>query len=202
MGGNGKPKGRTRLSMCMITVPSQTGKRFRMGFTMWSTTAASSMWALITRLRRLLWRVSDAGGAALGAVCIQEVKELLIVADAGGSNGARNRLWKMQLQQLATETGLSITVCHLPPATSKWNKIEHRLFSYISINWRGKPLTSFETVIELISHTTTRQGLTVTAVKDTNSYPTGIKVSDEDLASLSIVREPFHGDWNYTIQPQ
>jgi transposase len=129
-------------------------------------------------------------------------KELLIIADGGGSNGARNRLWKMQLQQFATQSGLSITVCHLPPATSKWNKIEHRLFSYISINWRGKPLTSFETVIELISHTTTKQGLTVTAVKDSNRYPTGIKVSDEDLATLNIKSEPFHGDWNYTIQPQ
>jgi transposase len=129
-------------------------------------------------------------------------KDLFIVADGGGSNGVRNRLWKMQLQRFATETGLRITVCHLPPATSKWNKIEHRLFSYISINWRGKPLTSFETVIELISHTTTKQGLTVTAVKDTHCYPTGITVSDEDLASLSIVREPFHGEWNYTIQPQ
>src|SRR6266566_1146154 len=129
-------------------------------------------------------------------------KELLIIADGGGSNGARNRLWKMQLQQFATQSGLSITVCHLPPATSTWNKIEHRLFSYISINWRGKPLTSFETVIELISHTTTKQGLTVTAVKDSNSSPTGIKVSDEDLATLNIKREPFHGDWNYTIQPQ
>jgi transposase len=129
-------------------------------------------------------------------------KELLIIADGGGSNGTRNRLWKMQLQQFATETGLTMTVCHLPPATSKWNTIEHRLFSYISINWRGKPLTSFETVVELISHTTTKQGLTVTAVKDTNCYPTGIKVSDEDLAALNITREPFHGDWNYTIQPQ
>ena len=129
-------------------------------------------------------------------------KELLIIADGGGSNGARNRLWKMQLQQFATQSGLSITVCHLPPATSKWNKIEHRLFSYISINWRGKPLTSFETVIELISHTTTKQGLTVTAVKDSHRYPTGIKVSDEDLATLNIKSEPFHGDWNYTIQPQ
>lgn len=129
-------------------------------------------------------------------------KELLIIADGGGSNGARNRLWKVQLHHLATQTGLTITVCHLPPATSKWNKIEHRLFSSISINWRSKPLTSFETVIELISHTTTRQGLTVTAVKDSNSYPTGIKISDEDLAALNIRRESFHGDWNYTIQPQ
>jgi transposase len=139
---------------------------------------------------------------SVGKALYSTSKELLIIADGGGSNGARNRLWKMQLQQLATQTGLTITVCHLPPATSKWNKIEHRLFSYISINWRGKPLTSFETVIELISHTTTKQGLTVTAVKDSNSYPTGIKVSDEDLAALNITREPFHGDWNYTIQPQ
>jgi Rhodopirellula transposase DDE domain len=129
-------------------------------------------------------------------------KDLLIIADGGGSNGARNRLWKIQLQQFATQTGLAITVCHLPPATSKWNKIEHRLFSYISINWRGKPLTSFETVIELISHTTTKQGLLVTAVKDSNTYPTGIKVSDEDLATLNIERETFHGDWNYTIRPR
>jgi Rhodopirellula transposase DDE domain len=129
-------------------------------------------------------------------------KELLIIADGGGSNGARNRLWKMQLQQFAIETGLTVTVCHLPPATSKWNKIEHRLFSYISIDWRGKPLTSLETVIELISHTTTKQGLTVTAVKDSHIYPTGIKVSDQDMAALNIMREPFHGDWNYTIRPQ
>jgi transposase len=139
---------------------------------------------------------------SIGSGLYPTSRELLIVADGGGSNGVRNRLWKMQLQRFATETGLSITVCHLPPATSKWNKIEHRLFSYISINWRGKPLTSFETVIELISHTTNKQGLTVTAVKDSNSYPTGIQVSDEDLAALNITREPFHGDWNYTIQPQ
>jgi transposase len=129
-------------------------------------------------------------------------KDLLILADGGGSNGSSSRLWKSQVQHLATETGLAITVCHLPPATSKWNKIEHRLFSSISINWRGKPLSSLETIIELISHTTTKEGLTVTAVKDTNSYPTGIKVSDDEMAALSIVRNSFHGEWNYTIQPQ
>jgi transposase len=139
---------------------------------------------------------------SIGSTLYPTSQDLLIVADGGGSNGARNRLWKMQLQQLATETGLTITVCHLPPATSKWNTIEHRLFSSISINWRGKPLTSFETVIELIAQTTTTQGLTVTAVKDSNSYPTGIKVTDEDLAALNITREAFHGDWNYSIQPQ
>src|SRR6266536_217300 len=128
--------------------------------------------------------------------------EVLIIADGGGSNGTRNRLWKRQLQHLATETGLSITVCHLPPATSKWNTIEHRLFSYLSINCRGKPLTSLETMIELISHTTTEEGLTVTAIKDTHSYPTGIKVSDEKIAALHLIRDPFHGEWNYAIQPE
>jgi transposase len=139
---------------------------------------------------------------SVGSTLYPSSRELLIVADGGGSNAARSRLWKQQVQHLVNETGLAITVCHLPPATSKWNKIEHRLFSYISINWRGKPLTSLETIIELISHTTTEEGLTVTAVKDTNSYPTGLKVSDEDMAALKITSNPFHGDWNYTIQPQ
>jgi hypothetical protein len=139
---------------------------------------------------------------SVGSNLYPSSRELLIVADGGGSNGARHRLWKQQLQQLANETGLAITLCHLPPATSKWNKIEHRLFSYISINWRGKPLLSLETMIDLISHTTTEQGLTVTAIKDTNSYPTGLKVSDQDMAALKITSHSFHGDWNYTIQPQ
>jgi transposase len=139
---------------------------------------------------------------SVGSKLYPTSEELLIVADGGGSNGARSRLWKQQVQHLANETGLAITVCHLPPATSKWNKIEHRLFSYISINWRGKPLTSLETIIELISHTTTEEGLTVMAVKDTNSYPTGLKVSDEDMAALNLTSHPFHGNWNYTIQPQ
>jgi transposase len=129
-------------------------------------------------------------------------KELLITSDGGGSNGVRNRLWKKELQKFATETGLIITVNHLPPATSKWNKIEHRLFSYISINWRGKPLTSLETIIELLSHTTTQQGLTVTAVIDQNIYPTGIKVPDEEIAAINITRDEFHGEWNYTIRPK
>ncbi len=125
-----------------------------------------------------------------------------MVADGGGSNGVRHQLWKQQLQRFAPEIGLAITVCHLPPATSKWNKIEHRLFSYLSINWRGNPLLSLETIIELISHTTTEEGLTVTAVKDATIYPTGIKVSDEELAQINMTRAPFHGAWNYTIRPQ
>ena len=127
---------------------------------------------------------------------------LLITADGGGSNAARSRLWKREMQRLANETGLTITICHFPPGTSKWNKIEHRLFSFISINWRAKPLTSLETIIELISHTTSKEGLTVTAVKDSRTYPTGIQVSDEELASLHIVRHAFHGEWNYSFQPQ
>ena len=127
---------------------------------------------------------------------------LLITADGGGSNAARSRLWKREMQRLANETGLTITICHFPPGTSKWNKIEHRLFSFISINWRAKPLTSLETIIELISHTTSKEGLTVTAVKDSRTYPTGIQVSDEELASLLLVRNAFHGEWNYSFQPQ
>jgi hypothetical protein len=127
---------------------------------------------------------------------------LLISADGGGSNGARNRLWKKKLQELANEEQLTITVVHYPPATSKWNKIEHRLFSFISINWRAKPLTSLEVVLELISHTSTQEGLTVTALKDSNVSPTGLKVTDEELATLNLVRDAFHGEWNYTIGPQ
>jgi transposase len=127
---------------------------------------------------------------------------VLITADGGGSNGARNRLWKKKLQELANEEHLSITVAHYPPATSKWNTIEHRLFSFISINWRARPLTSLEVVLELISHTSTQQGLTVTALKDSNTYPTGLKVTEEELAALNLVCDAFHGEWNYTIRPQ
>ncbi len=137
----------------------------------------------------------------VGKSLYPDTAKLLITADGGGSNAARSRLWKREMQRLANETGLSITICHFPPGTSKWNKIEHRLFSYISINWRAKPLTSLETIIELISHTTSKEGLTVTAVKDSHTYPTGIKVSDEELRSLHLIRETFHGEWNSTFEP-
>ena len=139
---------------------------------------------------------------SVGKPLYSKKTNLLITSDGGGSNGVRNRLWKKELQQLANETNLAITVNHLPPATSKWNKIEHRLFSYISINWRGKPLTSLETIIELLSHTTTTKGLTVCAVVDQNIYPIGVKVTDEEMEKLNILRDAFHGDWNYTIRPQ
>jgi hypothetical protein len=127
---------------------------------------------------------------------------LLITADCGGSNGARVRLWKRELQQLADELGLTITVCHLPPGTSKWNKIEHRLFSFITQNWRGKPLVSYQTIVQLIASTTTRTGLNIKCIIDPNAYPAGVKVSDADMASLSLKPHEFHGEWNYTIAPR
>jgi Rhodopirellula transposase DDE domain len=131
-----------------------------------------------------------------------KAKRLMITADGGGSNGYRVRLWKVELQKLADELRLPITVCHLPPGTSKWNKIEHRLFSFISINWRGKPLRSYRTIVQLIAATTTGTGLKVRAELDENKYPKGIKVSDAQLASVNLSPHSFHGDWNYTIAPR
>jgi transposase len=128
-------------------------------------------------------------------------RRLMIAADAGGSNGYRVRLWKAELQKLATELKIPITICHMPPGTSKWNKIEHRLFSFISINWRGKPLRSFRTVVQLIAGTKTDTGLTVRAELDENEYPKGVKVSKAEFATINLRRHSFHGDWNYTISP-
>jgi Rhodopirellula transposase DDE domain len=128
-------------------------------------------------------------------------KGLLINADGGGSNGSRVRLWKIELQKLADELGVPITVCHLPPGTSKWNRIEHRLFSFITGNWRGKPLVSHQVIIQLIAATTTKAGLKVRCELDPNIYPTGIKVSDHDLDAVNMLRHDFHGEWNYTISP-
>ena len=131
-----------------------------------------------------------------------KAKRIQITADAGGSNGSRLRLWKWELQRLADETGLSIAVSHFPPGTSKWNKVEHRLFSFISSNWRGKPLIDYETVVNLISKTITTKGLKVTCKLDRSCYPVGIEVSPENWAKINIVRADFHGDWNYTIRPR
>ena len=128
--------------------------------------------------------------------------QLLITADGGGSNGSRNRLWKTELQALANEIGLKISVCHFPPGTSKWNKIEHRMFSQISQNWRGRPLESLAVIVNLIAATTTKSGLTIQCQLDFNQYPKGIKVSDDELASVNIVADEFHPNWNYTILPQ
>jgi Rhodopirellula transposase DDE domain len=129
-------------------------------------------------------------------------RELLVTADAGGSNGSRNRLWKVALQGLADELGLVIRVCHFPPGTSKWNKIEHRLFCHITTNWRGRPLTSHAAVVSLIAGTTTRAGLTIEAGLDTSGYPTGLKVTAGQMARVRLERDEFHGDWNYAIRPQ
>lgn len=126
---------------------------------------------------------------------------LLVTADCGGSNGYRLRLWKFELQRLADELGLAITVCHLPPGTSKWNKIEHRLFSFIAMNWRGKPLVDYQTIVQLIAATTTEKGLQVRCALDENEYLKGRKVSDAEMAALNLQRHEFHGDWNYTLKP-
>lgn len=138
----------------------------------------------------------------VGQVAYPNAKRLLICADAGGSNGYTRRLWKVELGRLAAETGLQITVCHLPPGTSKWNKIEHRLFSAISMNWRGRPLESYEVIVELIGATTTSTGLKVHAEHDTGSYPKGIEVSDAELAAVPLKPHKFHGEWNYTVTPK
>jgi len=138
----------------------------------------------------------------MGRRCYPKATRVLITADSGGSNGARVRLWKWELQQLADETGLEIAVCHFPPGTSKWNKIEHRLFSFISQNWRGKPLISHQVIIDLIAATTTTTGLTVKSKIDTNIYEPGLRVSDQQMAELQLRREKFHGDWNYKLLPR
>ena len=139
---------------------------------------------------------------SMGQAVYPRATRLLITADSGGSNGARVRLWKLELQKLADETGLRIAVSHLPPGTSKWNKIEHRLFSFISQNWRGKPLISHEVIVNLIAGTTTATGLTVHSELDTRTYPPGVKVSDREVAEIDLRRDKFHGDWNYTLHPR
>jgi hypothetical protein len=138
---------------------------------------------------------------AAGRAAYPAASRLLVTADAGGSNGYRTRAWKAGLAALAAQTGLEITVCHFPPGTSKWNKIEHRLFSHISMNWRGRPLTSHEVIVNTIAATTTTTGLTVRAELDTGLYPTGVQVSDHQMAALPLTRHRFHPAWNYTLHP-
>ena len=138
----------------------------------------------------------------LGAARHPTATRLLITADCGGSNGVRLRLWKRELQVLADELGIAISVCHLPPGTSKWNRVEHRLFAFITMNWRGKPLVSYQVIVQLIANTTTDTGLTVACRIDGNAYAKGIKVSDAEMASLNIQPAAFHGEWNYTFSPR
>lgn len=139
---------------------------------------------------------------AMGQEKYPDAKHLIITADGGGSNGSRLRLWKLELQKLADETGLIIVVSHFPPGTSKWNKIEHRLFSFISKNWRGQPLTSLEVIVSLIAATTTKKGLRVHAAIDDSTYPPGAKVSDSAMKDINLLRDSFHGEWNYEIRPR
>ncbi len=147
----------------------------------------------VQSIRRWWWR--------MGRYAYPEATELLITADGGGSNGHRTRLWKLALQQFANDSGLQITVAHYPPGTSKWNKIEHRMFSHITENWRGRPLESLETVVNLIANTTTTKGLRIKAALDARSYSTDVHVSDDDLATVNLKPHRFHGDWNYAISP-
>lgn len=137
----------------------------------------------------------------LGQARYPDATHLLICADGGGSNGVRCKLWKCELQRFADETGLALSVCHLPPGTSKWNQIEHRLFAFITMNWRGKPLVSYEMIVQLIRHTTTTTGLRVDAALDVDNYPTGKRVSAEEWEAIQLLRDTFHGEWNYTILP-
>ena len=138
---------------------------------------------------------------SMGRPTYRQAKRLLITADGGGSNGSRVRLWKLELQKLADETGLPVSISHFPPGTSKWNKIEHRLFSFISQNWRGRPLISHQVIVKLIAGTRTATGLKVRAVRDRNTYPAGIKVDKKAVADIQLRPASFHGDWNYTILP-
>jgi hypothetical protein len=138
---------------------------------------------------------------AMGGARYPEATTLLITADAGGSNGSRLRLWKWELQQFAKRTGLGIHVCHFPPGTSKWNKIEHRLFSHIAMNWRGKPLVSLTAIVSLIADTRTETGLRIRSEIDHRRYPDGVKVTDEQMARINLHPDKFHGDWNYVIRP-
>ncbi len=139
---------------------------------------------------------------SMGKESYPNTTRLLITADGGGSNGSRVRLWKTELQRFADETGMEISVCHFPPGTSKWNKIEHRMFSYISQNWRGRPLVSIETIVNLIGATKTKKGLRIKTSVDTNEYANGIKITDQEIKTLALEREEFHGEWNYTLHPR
>ena len=138
----------------------------------------------------------------MGRTAYGKARSLLILADSGGSNGSRLRLWKWELQRLANDTGFTINVCHLPPGTSKWNKIEHRLFSFITKNWRGRPLLTHATIVNLIAGTRTSTGLKVRCVLDKKRYPTKVKVSDDEMARINLRPDKFHGDWNYSIRPR
>jgi len=160
------------------------------------------MWGRIMTRALLPWASIRGWWRHEGKRLYPNAQKLLITADAGGSNGWRLRLWKVELQKFADQSGLIVSVCHFPPATSKWNKIEHRLFSFISSNWRGEPLRDYETIVNLIAETTTAKGLTVTCRLDRRKYPTGRKVTAAEMEQVNIYPGKFHGEWNYVIKPR
>ena len=156
----------------------------------------------ITTLRPSQSRPCGVGGSKWARPLYPDARRLLITADGGGSNSSRNRLWKREVQQLADELGLAVSVAHFPPGTSKWNKIEHRMFCHITQNWRGRPLISYRVIVNLIATTTTGAGLIIHSDLDENTYPLGVKVTDDQMENLAIRRDPFHGEWNYTLMPR
>ncbi len=192
-----------RVRVHDFVIPGADGRArpFRTASTISIGMKAGSAWASTTTRRPSRCGRFAAGGSTWAGRCIGTATSLLITADAGGSNGARLRLWKWELQQLANRTGLAITVCHFPPGTSKWNKIEHRLFSHIAMNWRGTPLVDLATIVSLIGSTHSEAGLHVRAELDRGQYPAGVAVTDAQMATVRLERHRFHGDWNYTIHP-
>jgi Rhodopirellula transposase DDE domain len=173
-----------------------------MGWMTWAPTPGGSPGAPTPRPECSRSSRSAAGGPTIGGLASPGAKRLLITAEGGGSNGSRLRWWKTQLAQLGAETGLQITVCHLPPGTSKWTTIEHRMFSAITMNWRGRPLETHEVVVETIAATTTKTGLTIQAELDTTTYQRGIKITDKEMKAFEaahLQRHGFHGHWNYTV---
>ena len=194
-GASGDLKGNPKRSVSTTSLTRPWARRFPTASTTWSTTKAGSAWASTHDTAQFATNSIRRWWQEMGQARFPKAKELLITADGGGSNGHRTRLWKVSLQALADELGLTLNVCHFPPGTSKWNKIEHRLFSFITQNWRGKPLVSLQTIVNLIANTTTGTGLIVKAALDTNHYDTEIKVSDEELAGrrLSVMSFTANG---------
>ena len=200
-GSNGFPPNNPSQSAGMTSRVPKFLAPFPMAFTTSDAMPALSTSAPTMTRGLLRWPPFGDGGALKADSCIPRRSEILITADGGGSNGSRLRLWKLELQKLADETGLALSICHFPPGTSKWNKIEHRLFSFISSNWRGEPLRDYETIVNLIAKTTTAKGLKVTCRLDRRKYPTGRKVTNQEMKQVNVERNKFHGEWNYVIRP-
>src|ERR1700704_3838747 len=199
---NGDRRARPRKFACTISSFPNSGAPHPTASTISPKTSDGSAWGIDHDTAAFAANAIRSWWKLMGRERYPSARSLLITADGGGSNGSRVRLWKIELQKLADELGVPITVCHLPPGTSKWNKIEHRLFSFITGNWRGKPLVSHQVIVQLIAATTTKTGLKVRCELDQNTYPAGIKVSDAEMEAVNITRHDFHGEWNYTVSPK